>query len=1251
MRSPFSLLVVIVFLCAGLGFSQTDRGTITGTVSDPAGAVIANAQVEAKNVDTGAVYPGATSATGNYTLGQLPAGTYEVSVTVSGFKKFVRTGVVVQVAQIARVDSQLEVGATTESVTVQAEGGLLKTESGEVSHNIPSDRLNLLPVVTLGAAGTLGNVRNPLQVVNLLPGAVFSNENTLRINGMPSSSQAIRIEGQDATNGMWREQNQVNQAGLDAIQEVAVQTSNFAAEYGQAGGGYFNYTMKSGTNNFHGGAYDYFVNEALNAGTPFTDAATVSSLKAGQHIRNSQRRNDYGFTFGGPIWIPRVYNGHDKTFFFFNFEQFRESQFITTGIATVPTVAYRQGDFSAALLGNLTIGGTPALDPLGRPVPQNGLYDPATQRTAADGSVIRDPFPNNKITSDKMDPVALKVQSLLPLPTNAQLINNYTIPGYTNFRHTTIPSIKLDHSLSQKIKVSGYFAETHTQSPSANGYTQVFTAAEPQDDVSYTTRVNYDQTLRPTLLLHLGAGLVHTTHPAIPQDFDQSTLGWAKNFYINQFPNFTGLADIPLSRGGTNISLGTGFGVRYLKDIKPTANASVTWVHGNHTFKIGGEMIVEGFPQLNFSRANGNFGFAAQQSGLPWENGRGLNSTTGFPYASFLMGRSNSLFLSAVTDSRLGNHSLGFYAQDSWKVTRKLTFDYGLRYDYVTLLREQYGRMQDAAFHLPNPAAGNRLGTVIYEATCGCQFNHTYPFAFGPRLGLAYQITPKTVFRGGVGIAYGSAPNNAFLSYSVPDFYTFGAPGYGAAATQLSDGNPYAVGNRFGNPPITWPDFSPHYPSEVAPGIRPPQSPFISIDRNAGRPPRIFQWSIGLQREIMRDLVVEAAYVGNRGAWWSAPLLATYNYNALSPDALKAYGLDITSAADRSLLTLPISSAQVIARFPTLANPNSVYPGFPASQPLNQALRPYPQWLGIPPFLGPPLGTTWYDSLQAKVTKRYSHGLDMQAAFTWQKELTSGVSSDTSYLTPAPPLINDVFNYQQNKQISGFSRPLMLVVSFNYTTPGIAGSGGFKALSWAVRDWTLGGVLRYQSGQLLRVPASNNALLRQLARTDNPASWGGGTTFWNRVPGQPLFLKDPNCHCIDPTQQLVLNPAAWTDAPAGQFGTSAAYYNDYRWQRQPSESMSIGRLFRVREKMSLQVRAEFQNIFNRLFLASPIAVGSGGFPSTAGANPAAPTTRNTLSQLTSGYGYVNWVNGGNSVLNPTAGAIPRSGQIVARFQF
>ena len=229
------ILGVLFSLVSAVAFAQTDRGTITGTVSDPAGAVVPNAVVEAKNSETAAVFSGATTNTGNFTITSIPAGTYELSVTAPGFKKYVRPGLLVQVAETIRADAKLAIGQASETVTVSESAPLLKTESGELSHQINYTDADNLPLFTMnGAGGTLGNIRDPLSVITTLPGATFSTDNTLRVNGLPSSSQAIRVEGQDATNGMWKESNQAVQQGVEAVQEVSIQTSNFAAEYGQA---------------------------------------------------------------------------------------------------------------------------------------------------------------------------------------------------------------------------------------------------------------------------------------------------------------------------------------------------------------------------------------------------------------------------------------------------------------------------------------------------------------------------------------------------------------------------------------------------------------------------------------------------------------------------------------------------------------------------------------------------------------------------------------------------------------------------------------------------------------------------------------------------------------------------------------------------------------------------------------------------------------------------------------------------------
>jgi len=789
-RLTARLIGVVVFLnlFALAAFGQT--GSITGGVFDSSRAAVVTGSINAKNTESGAVFTGGPSNTGNYVI-RVPAGNYELTVEAPGFKKYVRPNVVVQTATDTRIDVELSVGSVTETITVSDTTPLLKTESGELSHVIQMSQLNQLPVITIGAGQ---GIRDPLQQIVTLPGTSYQNGNAVVVNGMPANSQSIRIEGQDSTGNIWKISQQNSQAGLDAIQEVAIQTSNFAAEYGQAAGGYFNYTMKSGTNALHGAGYDYLVNEAFNAGLPFTDRCVTDSLSCGQHVRNRVRRTDYGFTVGGPVVIPKIYNGQNKTFFFVNFEQYRTVNSTSNGLLTVPTTAYRGGDFSAALC-NSYVGGTldgtggtctpfapitqngqPVVDPAGNTLAQGQIYDPYTTRLV-NGQPVRTPFVGNKMPVSSMDPVALAVQKMMPSANLPGIINNYSIPTFSRFTHTTNLSFKFDQNIGSSIKISAYYSQIHNLSPLVNGQPRQLSGADT-NNWNHTTRLNYDQTITPTILFHIGVGYFQTSQPNLAPPFDQSTIG-LKGYEANQiFPDIGGVAG---AQGGYTGALGPTFSAIAYEQ-KPTATTSLTWVRGNHTFKAGGEYTQEGYPTPSQWRVNGNFGFAPDQTANPYQSGLVLNSTnpTGFAYASFLTGLPNLLNLNAPNSAKLGYHSMGFYVQDTWKVSRRFTLDYGLRYDYQTYMTEQYGRMQLASFGTFDKKLG-RNGAVLYGASCGCQASQNYPFAFGPRLGGAYQIDTKTVLRGGGGIQYdvAQAPNG-FL-YSAADYYQINPNGYGIA--------------------------------------------------------------------------------------------------------------------------------------------------------------------------------------------------------------------------------------------------------------------------------------------------------------------------------------------------------------------------------------------------------------------------------------------------------------------------------------
>jgi hypothetical protein len=1271
MSTRLAQMAAALVLAGTIAFGQSANGTITGTIADPGGAVVAGAMIEVKNTDTGVVSRGGTSNTGNYVL-SVPSGTYEITVTVAGFKKYVQSNVQVVTSTDTRRDVVLEVGSATESVTVADTAPLLKTESGEMSHTVSIQDVDNLPVLTVGGgtwngATASGNIRNPLQSTLILPGVSFANDAQFVVNGLPSNSETIRIDGQDSTANIWKVLQQRGQStAVDAIQEVQVQTSNFSAEYGQVAGGYINYTIKSGTNTLHGSGYDYFVNEALNAGSPFTDAGLTNSLKEGQHVRNTLRRNDFGGTVGGPIRIPKIYNGTNKTFFFFNFEQYRENRAVTNGLMSVPTAAYRSGDFGtagcfkyagsscAAPTQALTIGGAAAIDPAGTNLTYGQIFDPNTTRVV-NGAQVRSPFPNNTIPLTRFDAVAAAMQNMLPLPNLPGIVNNYQIPAYTNFFHTTNWAFKLDHAVSATTKLSWYFTKTEQNTPNATGLdpkTYPFTTQIPLGLRNWTTRVNYDQSIRPTLLLHIGVGFYHQMEPTVPPAFDSTKVGLKGYYDESLFPTIYGLGNPNTGAwacSSTGLPCGTpnnfgninglgGFYKAIIWEEKPTAVASLTWVKGNHIFKYGGEYTGEGYIDHSNWRANGYFLFSANETADPWVNGQALNfpnasspgspaiGGSGFNYASFLLGLPDQSQLSTLTQTRLGSHFMGLYAQDSWKITKKLTLDYGLRYDYQTYIHEQHGREQIESFSTPNPTVGGLLGAGIYEGygggRCDCEFSHVYPYSFGPRVGVAFQINTKTVLRAGAGISYGVMHTPNGLSYGVGDYYVFNPQGFGISPLPngLQGGNPY--------PNLTWPNFSPGKYPVAAGGQLPPSNPGAFFNPTA-RAPRIGQWSVGIQRELSKDMVAEVSYVGNTEVWGVATFMDQYSYNPITNATLAHYGLSLANAADRALLTSQIGSPQAAARgfYPA-------YPGMPTSQLVAQQLRPVPQWTTTQPTLGPFVGKSWYDAMQAKLTKRFSHGLQAQASYVWSKATDIGLGTEAGNINTlqGEAVVGDIFNYGTNKQLNQLTRPQAFVISGAYSTPKFqADSTGMKVLSQAVRDWQIGFLLRYQNGALIESPASQNQLNLMLERYY--------PTFQNYVPGVNPLAVDPNCGCFNPQTAQVLNPKAWTDAPAGTWGVSAPFYNNYRWQRQPAESMSLGRNFRMgkENRYNLSIRAEFQNIFNRLFLAPPVTNGNGGavsanlpLTSVGGVNVA-------------GYGSVATLGGG--------AATPRSGQLVGRFTF
>ena len=1183
-----SRLACILLVSAVIAFAQSDRGTITGAVSDPANSVVPNVKITVRNVATGIGGETVTTPTGNFTIASLPAGLYDVDVEAAGFKKVTQKAVQVQVAQTVRLDFRLTIGSTAESVTVTDQAPILKSENAEQSINVSGDRINNLPINFGGGGGNTGNIRSWTAFALLSPGVV-GNSNGNRANGAQANQFKIIIEGQDVTSSNdtgWT--STVSQASVEMISEFSLQTSNYAAEFGQVAGGLFNFTTRSGTNAWHGSGYEYFANEALDAHRPFTG------------IRPTSRKHDAGFSIGGPVRIPKVYNGKNRTFFFFNYEFFRNRATANASFQSVPTAAYRAGDFSAAMAQNRRIG----TDPRGNAIIENMIFDPRSNSTF-EGRIYRTPFAGNRIPASQMDPVALNVQKLIPAPLNGDLIQNW-IPNNENTRFQGLPGIKLDHNFSDNHRATFYYSKQSTDQKTANdGLPDPITAVRVQAIYGHTTRLNYDWVAKPNLVLHFGAGYLRfhnpDSSPASVLDYDAAGGIGFKGSATSPggFPRIAGLGTSAF--GGMNLGMGPTNANRYY-DGKWTSIASATYIRNNHTYKLGAEFRIDSWTDRNTRGAQGILNFNATETSYPALQGVALQGgSAGFPYASFLLGLVNNASINAVQDPQWRKKGGALYLQDSWKVTRRLTLDYGLRWDMMTQGHEIFYRNSMFGPSIPNPAVGGRPGAIVFEGfgkgRCDCQFTDNYPYAIGPRLGAAYQINDKTVVRAGVGVIYSNLPTLAYLTNGAIlgvgfDQQVWSNPGFADAATILKDG--LAV------------DRAQLYTPTLDPGLRPRtgafDAPGTMFDRNGARPGRVLQWNLSLQRELMKGLVIEAAYVGNRSSWLTQNNIA--NPNAISDQTLAANGLSRDRPADLIVLASRIDSAAAAQR--GIVKP---YASFPNTGTVAQSLRPFPQFNSALTPRWSPLGNSWYDSLQVKVTKRYSHGLDFSAAFTFAKELSTNGAN------------GDVFNRAALKGLTGGGIPLIFVTGFNYEVPAWGTNRFVKGL---VGGWTVGGVLRYQSGTLIGVPTSNNNLNAHTFQS----------TRMERVEGQPLYLKDLNCHCIDPYKDLVLNPAAWRDVPQGKWGPSTPFYNDFRNMRRPDEQFSIGRRFnmaKIREGMSLQVRAEMFNAFNRTYLANP-----GGAPNNA-------TTFDNQGRLTGGFGRIDPTS--------TGGGLPRNGQLVGRFQW
>jgi hypothetical protein len=910
-------------------------------------------------------------------------------------------------------------------------------------------------------------------------GADFSNE--VMFNGVPFVFSETSGWLQNA------------EPPYEAVSEFKMLTSVFGAEYGH-GQGVASFNFKSGTNQLHGLAYEFVRNDVFDSRGFFASERAIN------------RQNEYGFSLDGPILIPKVYNGKNRTFFDLSFAWYKYRGAPDTSLFTVPTDNMKRGDFSEYVDG----GG--ALIP---------IYDPSS----------REPFPGNQIPSSRFSSVASQLIPLIPSPTRPGPVNNITAGVRSIPTNDLAWSFRVDHDLSSKQRLSF----TSWKDDVESGYIEGSNLAGPLGGLASSPSIvlawvaNYSYTIRPNLIATLGASYNSQNNPAqnVAKDTEIQIPG---NPLGVAYPRmtFTGPTDVPAALGGgmeasNNRKVGLSLVNNYL------------WLFGTHSLNLGWE--IRRPYQNNLQYYPAAFGFSNLTTSDP-NNPNFANY--GNPFASFLLGVADSANFNGQLYSRPRSWYVAGYVQDDWKISRKLTLNLGLRYDVFVPFVEKYDSISYLDLSKPNPAAGNIAGALSHLGTCpGCvgqdQIAQTRWGYFAPRIGFAYSPNSKTVVRGGYALTYLSGGTSEFGTNKVVTGFSNGlitnlsyiskdggiTPGYGSL-----DGP---------GPNLTPPVFSPSAGNDQNVNY---------LDRYQGQVPYIQNWLAGVQREIPAGIVVSASYVGNKVVRMPSAL---ENLNQLNPMYLS---LGNTLLAD---VSSPDASA---------AGVRPPYAGFTGS--VAQALRPVPQYQNIVSNFDES-GVSTYNALQVTAQKRFSEGLEFLLSYTLSRNMSNTASGFSTFNT-AP--IN-TYDRQREFSISNSDIPQAVAISGIYELPLGPGKPFLNHKGFTgqlLGGWQLGWITRYHSGTPVGISASNVLPL-----------FNGGNRP-NLVSNVNLSLSRAN---FDPANNAIYNIAAFSQPSDFTFGDAARVLDNLRDFTYLNEDLTLAKNFRFTERIEMQFRAEFFNVFNR----------------------------------------------------------------------
>jgi hypothetical protein len=1117
-------VISLCLLVAQISAFGQDRGSINGTITDSSGGIVPGAKVTLQNPANNSSRSLQTGGDGTYNFVNIPAGDYKVSVAKDGFRVAETSGVRVNVNTTTHVDMQLQVGSTKDVVEVQGNVSLLQTDRSDLGQIISSKALTDLPLFANGG------LRSNMAFTALAPG-VSSN-----LTGDPDTTGAnIRIAGGlgngasqllDGSESMSERKNdpQMRVVSAEGIEEFKIQSSAYSAEFGRASNGVLNYTTKSGTNDFHGTAFAVVRNQALNALGFFYTAPIVP--KPVVHNQNLQ-----AVSIGGPVRIPKVIDLRNKAFFFFSGERSRAKDVSNSALISLPPPAFRTGDFRT-----LT-------DSRGAVIP---LYDPFDES----GSIIADATKRQRISCNgvlnvicagRITPVASLLNGYIPVPSNPNgYLNNNPIENNgsrTPGENQAVYAIKGDYNATQNTHFSGVFSKQYFNSYPLDGPIPGALGEGFQEFGSTKwVRLNGDQTIRGNLLNHFAFG------------YNQRDLGEQGNTRLGPFDGTFGKTTaIPgvLSYGKSpNYSayqLGTFGNLNGTVSTRSPGRTfsfsdSLTWLKGKHTIKTGFEVVRATYSRQDCNGCAGSASFGSGATGNP-----GVSGTTGFDYASFLLGTAGGGSFNYGANIRYIYPYYAAFVQDDIKLTGKLTLNVGLRYDLPVSRREADFQNSNFDSTAPNPGAGNLPGALIFAGsgtgrTGRDRLLEYRKNAWGPRVGFAYQINNKTVLRGGGAVMYDANREDGNADGGIQGF----GGSFGAIGNYLSTGVSFLTKNgynTFGSavtaakPPI------------VSPSIQNFGGPSYFSD---GKVAQFYDYNFTLEHSITGSTLVRASFHANYGN----KLQSSQNYNQLDPKYIGIYG---------SLLTSPLSSV--------LTNPTVIatgyklpYAGYPMNFTLAQSLVPFPQYsLG---FGGTTNGghSTW-NALETSFQHNYSHGLYSLVSYTFSKLIANNTSTN-------------VYAKNTEKAISTSDRPHVLSIATIYDLPFGKGKhfGGNwnPAVNTVLGNWRVSGVQHYQSGTPFGVSAGQNL-------------YGAGAARPSYVPGQALY--NPAFNSKDPTSRY-LNPAAFVQPANGVFGNVPSVIPSLRQPIQLGEDVAVSKDFNLgnSEKKGFEFRASAFNLANRHLL-------------------------------------------------------------------